>query len=191
MKLLPAIACLILGASNLAQAETINILGLPLGKTFRAPLPQCDTKEAGAAPKTLCWASAPGILDGGIWTGIVHVPDADKQPPWAAQGKYVASITRDGKLSAFTVHTARAEDFAEITRFFADRFGAPMHPTAQGAPSSSAYWNAKYGQIEVACPSGKGCDAKLVFTDWNERTQHGLEQRRNVETPRPVTPLRR
>lgn len=188
MKLLPTLACLLLCASNAAQAETIDILGLSLGKTFQAPLPQCAAEEASASAKNLCWASPPDILEGGIQSGIVNVPDADKQPQWAAQGKYAAAITRDGKLAAFTVHTARAEDFAEIARFLAARFGAPRHPSSPGAQTASAYWNAKYAQIELTCPSGNGCDTKLVFTDWNERTQRGLDQLRNAETPMPAAP---
>lgn len=191
MKLLPAFACLLLCWTSAAQAETVDILGLPLGKTFQAPLPQCATKEASTDPKTLCWESPPDVLDGGIRSGTVKVSDADKQPQWAAQGKYVASITRDGKLTAFTVHTTKAEDFAEIVRFLAGRFGAPMHPSRPGAQTATAYWNAKYAQIELTCPSGNGCDTKLVFTDWNARTQRGLEQRRNNEIPMSAMPMRR
>jgi len=191
MKLLPTLACLLLCATGAAQADTIDILGLPLGKTFQAPLPQCDAMEAGTDPKTLCWASPPAILDGGIRSGIVKVPGTDKQPQWAAEGKYVASVTRDGKLTAFSIHTAKAEDFADITRFFAERFGAPRHPSRPGAQTASAYWNAKYGQIEVTCPAGKGCDAHLVFKDYAEGTQYTLDMRRSQEAPMAVAPARR
>ena len=191
MKLLSLISCLLACSANVAHADTLNILGLPLGKTFRTPVPQCTSIETRADPKTLCWESAPEILEGGIRFGIVNVPDADKQPKWAAQGKYVASITRDGKLTAFTVRTAKAEDFAEIANYLAGRFGAPMHPSRPGAQTVSAYWNAKYAQIELTCPSDNGCETKLVFTDWNERTQRSLEQSRNSEAPMPATPIRR
>jgi hypothetical protein len=191
MKLLRTIACLLACSAGLAHADTVNILGLPLGKTFNTPIPQCAANEASADAKTLCWAGPPNLLDGGTRSGAVSVPDVDKQASWTAQGKYVAFVTRDDKLTAFTVHTAKADDFAEIARFFTKRFGAPMHPSGPGVQTMSAYWRAKYAQIELSCPSGKGCDTSVVFTDWNELTQRNLERLRSTETPTAATPTRR
>jgi hypothetical protein len=192
MKLLPAVACLLVCATTLSQAETVDILGLPLGKTFKAPLAPCATSDSGTDAKNLCWASPPDILDDGTRSGIVNVPDG-KQPRWAAQGKYVASLARDGKLTAFSVHTENAADFDDIARYFAGQFGAPRHPTPRGAPTASVYWNAKYAQIELTCPAGKGCDTRIVFTDWNDITQRGLERYRSTEMllDRMPTPARR
>jgi hypothetical protein len=191
MKLLRTIACLLACSAGLAHAETVNVLGVPLGKTFTTPIPQCSAKETGMDAKTLCWISPPEIQKNGLRSGAVSVPDASKQAPWAAQGKYVAYVTREDKLTGFTVHTAKTEDFAEITRFLSDQYGAPRHPSTPGAQTASAYWNTKHGMVELSCPAGKGCDIGVVFTDWNERTQRGLELRNSKEAPSPATPLRR
>jgi hypothetical protein len=169
----------------------VNILGVPLGKTLNTPIPQCSANEAGMDAKTLCRISPPDMLKNGIRSGAVSVPDAGKQAPWAAQARYVAYVTRDDKLTGFTVHTTKADDFAEITRFLSDRFGASRHPSPPGAQTASTYWNTKHGMVELSCPAGKGCNIGVVFTDWNERTQRGLELRNSVEAPSPATSMRR
>jgi hypothetical protein len=150
MKLLRTIACLLACSAGLAHADTVNILGLPLGKTFNTPIPQCSANEAGMEAKTLCWISPPDIQKNGIRSGAVSVPDADKQAPWATQGKYVAYVTRDDKLTGFTVHTAKADDFAEITRFLSDRFGAPRHPSSPDRVGVLEH-EARAGRTELPC----------------------------------------
>jgi hypothetical protein len=191
MKLLRTIACLLACSAGLAHADTLNILGVPVGKSFNTPIPQCSANEAGMDAKTLCWISPPDRLKNGIRSGAVSVPDADKQAPWAAQGKYVAYVTRDDQLTGLTVHTTKADDFAEIARFFSERFGSPRHPSPAGAQTASAYWNTKYGQVELSCPAGKGCDIGVVFTDWHELTQRSFERSNSIEKPTSGTPLRR
>src|SRR5689334_4266154 len=124
MKIVPAIALMLLCSATLTQAaEPINILGLPLGAKLKTPIRQCAPNEQNTDVTSLCWVHKPELAASGARVGVVAVPGADRRPEWAAQKTLQVYVESDGTLSAVTFHTARPDAFDKIVHSVSETFG--------------------------------------------------------------------
>jgi len=190
MNLVPLLTALALSAACAAAgaAETVTVLGIPLGGKLKMPIRQCSLAELGTDVRSLCWVDRPNRLLGGYLWGSLKVPGSDQRPRWAAGGAYRATIKKDGTLSSFDASTSQSDDFAEISKSISGRFGRPQRESKPGARIRSAEWARPEAQIQLLCSWDIGCTAKFTSAATRAANELELAARAAKEATRPLAP---
>ena len=181
VRLLTMAGALVLGAAS-AAAETVTVLGLPLGgkaPAIRACPPNTDNA------KTVCWVGAPFKSKHGQM-GSVHLPNPDGRPAWAAHASFEVSVDRAGQLERIRVSTVVAGNRSEIADSISSRWGQPNQSNLAQPGPASATWNKSDLTILMVC-SGK-CSVEFRSAAEQASREQEAEARKRVDADRPASP---
>lgn len=163
----------------LAAAESVTILGLPLGGKLNAVIKKCpeDYKKRTA----LCWLEKPFKGSSGGLVGIASLPD-ENLPRWIAYQVPQISVSASGTLESIRYSTNERlwRDRREIVAGISQRFGAPQELSHDGV--YSANWKNDGAELNLGCVEGK-CFLEMKSKAEVERAQVD----RNREKSRPST----
>lgn len=174
-----ALALSALAALSVANAESISVLGLPLGGKLAHQVKQCpdDYKKR----TSLCWLGKAFRSSDGAMTGTVSVPDKNL-PKWVAYQLPNIVINAHGQLSSIRYLTSEAlwRDRKEIVAGIAQRFGPAEEVTHRGV--YTATWTPSKHLIQLGCIN-KACYLDMLTMEEVE----AAEKRRQQEQQRPST----
>lgn len=179
---------LLTGAAQSADTGTsgapVPILGVSIGGqvgSIRTCPP--DTSKS----RVLCWVDTPYKHRDGGRSGMIHLPNPDGRPKWAAYAIFEAEVSRKGDLERLNVRTHDAESLADIQGAITGRFGQPTTPPLRTARFYSAVWILKEISIRMRCVLGEYCTVDVASPAWWADYQAELEDRKKKDAARPPT----
>lgn len=168
-----------------AQAEIVQIFGLPLGGKPHPAIKICKLDEIGSE-KALCLVSKPFVSKDGSKLGVLSIPEKNL-PRWAAHSSPEISLEKDGTISAIAFSTKNSE-LSNIVSSISLRFGSPSGSNSIGTRIPSVSWQLDNIFIHVTQWGERCCDVDFRTPgDIAKQKAYWAEHNKN-EASRPRSP---
>ncbi len=145
-----AVAVSVLMALNAQAGESISVFGLPLGGQLKPQPKICPHNWLKA--KSPCWLTGLGrVYKSSDRMGVLHMPNPDALPRWAAYAQFTLVLDKDGELKIVSVATHTIDDEDNIAKSIISRFGSPTATETAQHRFSSRIWNLQRIYIKMLC----------------------------------------
>lgn len=133
------------------NASTTKVFGLPIGGVLKPAPRVCNLGEVSkGTTKVVCWLEKPTATKDGSKIGILHLPDPDSRPEWAAYAEFSAIVGSGGVLEWVRVKAQNEGKKHLIASSISKRFGNPVQAPLPG-DFAYATWRAEGLQIDQVC----------------------------------------
>lgn len=166
-------------------SPAVPLFGLPLGGLIgMVAICPPDTDKS----KVPCWVDLPYKHRDGSRSGMIHLPNSDGRPKWAAHAMFNAEVSKNGTLGKIVAKTFGSDDFANIQESISKRFGRPTEGPYLSATTYSAKWIRRDISIRMLCGLGDFCTIDSASPAWWASLQAEVEDRKKTDAARPASP---
>jgi hypothetical protein len=189
VKRISLLAAFLIAPTIAVAAESITILGLPLGGKLASSPKVCPKSAIGnPSNKALCWIDAPYVYPPtGSKYGHVAMPETERLPQWAAYAMYKASVSKSDELESLELKTTSGNIAGEIERAISSRFGKPTKAAISGR-NPSAEWRHRDVSIKYLCDGATLCLVEFTSAKKRAKNEREMVEREKIDARRAISP---
>lgn len=168
----------------------VLVFGLPIGGVLKPGPKVCTTAEiTSITGRSMCWLVKPTTNKDGSKLGILHMPDPDSRPEWAASAQFNAIVSKAGTLDWLNVVVKDGANKHQIADSISKRFGYPVQAPL---PQNFIYatWHKEGLQIDQVCDY-RQCTVKFgpePTAEEKAKADAAYEEAARRRANRPISP---